>query len=117
MNEGGDKCQEALNTFQDLGEKYNMSLLLTNGIALCHMHLGQFEDAERLLQDGLSKSATDVDTLANMVVCMNHMGKSTDQITRYTSQLRAISPSHPWVVRYNDLDASFDRCAAQFSTA
>lgn len=58
MHEGGEKCQEALNTFQDLGEKYNMSLLLTNGIALCHMHLGQFDEAERILQDGLAKSAT-----------------------------------------------------------
>jgi len=117
LHEGGDKCLEAYNTFQDLGEKYNMSLLLTNGMALCQMHLGQFDEAERLLQEGLTKSATDVDTLANMVVCMNHLGKPADQIARYTNQLRAISPSHPWVVRYASLDESFDRCAAQFSTA
>lgn len=58
MHEGGEKCQEALNTFQDLGEKYNMSLLLINGLALCHMHLSQFDEAERLLQEGLTKNAT-----------------------------------------------------------
>jgi len=116
MNEGRDKCQEALNTFQDLGEKYNMSLLLTNGSALCRMHLGQFEEAEQMLQDGLQKSATDVDTLANMVVCMSHMGKPPEQIARYTNQLRAVSPGHPWVARYNDLEASFERTVAQFNT-
>ena len=49
--------------------------------------------------------------------CMNHLGKPSDQVARYTNQLRAISPSHPWVVRFNDLDASFERCATQFSTA
>lgn len=58
LSEGGDKRQEALNIFQDLGEKYNMSLLLTNAIALVHLHMGQFDEAERLLQDGLSKNAT-----------------------------------------------------------
>ena len=155
MYEGDQKCRDALNTFQDLGEKYNMSLLLTNGVALCHMHLGEFEDAERLLQEGLTKSATgrrpdplacsrrapscltslgacrpisgavtyppssslaDADTLANLVVCMNHMNKPAEQIARYTNQLRAVSPSHPWVSRFNDLDASFERCAVQFNT-
>jgi len=117
LYEGGDKRQEALNTFQDLGEKYNMSLMLTNAVALCHLHMGQFEEAERLLQEGLTKNATDVDTLANMVVCMNHMSKPADQIMRYTNQLRAVSPDHAWVVRYSELEASFERCATQFSTA
>jgi len=116
MYEGTEKCQEALNTLQDLGEKYNMSLLLLNSMALCNMHLGQFDEAERLLQEGLTKNATDSDTLANMIVCMQHLDKPPEQMARYTNQLRAVAPSHPWVVRYDELDASFDRCAAQFNT-
>eukprot|EP00966_Prymnesium_polylepis_P269534 6226687-Prymnesium_polylepis.1 len=35
-----------------------MSLLLLNSMALCNMHLGQFDEAERLLQEGLTKNAT-----------------------------------------------------------
>ena len=69
MAEGGDKFQDALYEFQELGEKYAMSAKLLNGMALCNLHMGKFEEAERLLQDCLSKSATDVNTLANTVVC------------------------------------------------
>ena len=61
-------------------------------------------------------SLADSDTLANMIVCMQHLDKPPEQMARYTNQLRAVAPSHPWVVRYNELDASFDRCAAQFNT-
>ena len=68
MAEGGDKAQDALYEFQELGEKYNMSLMLTNGMALANLHMSRLmrrsgccgrASAERL----------DVDTLANMVVC------------------------------------------------
>jgi len=115
INDGADKCQEAANTFNDLGEKYSMSTLLLNGMALANMQLGQHDEAERQLMDALSKNATDCDTLANLVVCMTHLGKPADQIARYTNQLRALSPSHVWVARYEELESSFDRCCAQFS--
>merc|ERR1740138_112070 len=67
MAEGGDKYQDALYEFQELGEKYSMSLMLTNGMALAYLHMGKYDEAERLLQEALSKSASDADTLANMV--------------------------------------------------
>ena len=115
MAEGGDKCQEALYEFQELGEKYNMSLMLTNGMALANLHMGKYEEAERLLQEALSKSATDADTLANMVTTAHHLRKPADVIGRYTAQLRSVAPSHPYIVKHGDLEQSFDRCAAQAS--
>jgi len=115
MSEGGEKAQEALNTFQDLGEKYNMSPMLTNGMAMCNMALGRFDEAERLLQDTLSKSATDADTLANVVVCMSHLQKPQEQVARYTNQLRSVAPAHPWAQRYGEMEAAFDRSAMQMS--
>lgn len=115
MAEGGDKYQEALYEFQELGEKYNMSLMLTNGMALANLHMGKYDEAERLLHEALSKSATDVDTLANVIVCMSHLHKPADIISRYVNQLRAIAPTHPWAAKYNELESGFDRCAAQFA--
>ena len=115
MAEGGEKAQDALYEFQELGEKYNMSLMLTNGMALANLHMGKYEEAERLLQEGLSKSASDVDTLANMVVCMQHLRKPEQAVARYIAQLRSVSPGHPWIVKHGDMDASFDRCAAQMA--
>jgi len=117
MAEGADKCQDALYEFQELGEKYNMSMMLTNGMALANLHMGKYEDAERLLQESLSKSASDVDTLANMIVCMHHLRKPADVTARYVNQLRAVAPSHPWLAKYSDMESSFDRCAAQLSVA
>jgi len=113
MAEGGDKCQDALYEFQELGEKYNMSITLTNGMALAQLHMGKYDEAERLLQEGLGKSASDHDALANMVVAMHFLRKPTDVTNRYINQLRTIAPTHPWISKYIELESSFDRCAAQ----
>ena len=117
MAEGGEKYQDALYEFQELGEKYNMSLLLTNGMAVANLHMGKYDEAERLLAEALSKSASDVDTLANMVVTMQHLRKPQEHVARYINQLRAVAPVHPWVAKYSELESSFDRCAAQLSAA
>jgi len=115
MAEGGEKCMDALYEFQELGEKYNMSLMLTNGMALANLHMGKYDEAERLLQEALSKSATDADTLANMVTTAQHLRKPTDVIGRYVAQLRSVAPQHPWIAKHSELEASFDRCAAQMA--
>lgn len=115
MAEGGDKYQEAAYEFQELGENYQLSLPLTNGMALANLHMGKYEEAERLLQEGLAKSASDVNTLANMVVTMQFLRKPPDVIARYVNQLRNVSPTHPWAAKYADLEASFDRCAVQMA--
>ena len=107
LSEGGEKCQDALYEFQELGEKYSMSLMLLNSLALTHLHLGKFDEAERLLQEALGKSATDADTLANLVVCYQHLNKPSDVIARYSNQLRAVAPNHPWAAKCAELEASF----------
>ena len=45
--EGGTKYQEAVLEFQEMGENYQLSLPLTNGMALAHLQMGQYEEAER----------------------------------------------------------------------
>jgi coatomer protein complex subunit epsilon len=115
LHESTDKYQDALYEFQELGEKYNMSLTMLNSMALCNMQMNKMEEAERLLQDALSKSANDVTTLANMIVCMHHLRKPPDVVSRYMNQLKAIAPTHPFVAKYVELEASFDRCAAQLA--
>lgn len=34
------------------------------------MHMGYFDEAERLLHDALSKSANDANSLMNLLVCL-----------------------------------------------
>jgi len=117
MHEGGEKYQDALYEFQELGEKYSMSLMLLNCMAVCNMQMGKFREAEDLLQQAQQKSANDVDTMANMAVCMQHLEKPPEVVNRYVVQLKGVAPAHPWAARHEELSQSFDRCAAQFAKA
>uniref|UniRef100_A0A1D1YJR0 Coatomer subunit epsilon n=1 Tax=Anthurium amnicola TaxID=1678845 RepID=A0A1D1YJR0_9ARAE len=103
---GGSKIQEAYLIFQDFSEKYQMTGLILNGKAVCCMHMGHFDEAETLLVDALTKDPRDPETLANLIVCSLHLGKSS---TRYLSQLKLHHPEHMLVKRISGAEDSFDR--------
>lgn len=54
-SQGGSKIQEAYLIFQDFSEKFLMTGLVLNGKAVCCMQMGNFEEAESLLLDALTK--------------------------------------------------------------
>ncbi|KAK8551059.1 hypothetical protein V6N12_039728 [Hibiscus sabdariffa] len=81
---GGSKIQEAYLIFQDFSEKYPMTGLILNGKA----------------------DAKDPETLANLVVCCLHLGKSS---SRYLSQLKLAHPEHILVKRASSAEDSFER--------
>ena len=56
-----------------------------------------------------------MDTLANMVVGMQHLRKPPEATARYLAQLRSVAPNHTWLVKYSEAEAAFDRCAAQMA--
>ncbi|KAG8499102.1 hypothetical protein CXB51_005538 [Gossypium anomalum] len=103
---GGSKIQEAYLIFQDFSEKYPMTGLILNGKAVCCMHMGNFDEAETLLLEALNKDAKDPETLANLVVCGLHLGKSS---SRYLSQLKLTLPEHILVKRASSAEDSFER--------
>ncbi|KAJ4702826.1 Coatomer epsilon subunit [Melia azedarach] len=103
---GGSKIQEAYLIFQDFSEKYPMTGLILNGKAVCCMHMGNFDEAEGLLLDALNKDAKDPETLANLIVCSLHQGKSS---SRYLNQLKLTHPDHMLVKRAASADESFER--------
>jgi len=106
---GGDKLQEAYYILQELAEKFGQTVQLLNGLAVYQMLAGKYEEAERLLNDALGKNNNDADTLANLVACSPHTGKSPELVKRYESQLTATSPHHGWVANMTAMSASFDR--------
>ncbi|KAL4274036.1 hypothetical protein GQ457_13G018980 [Hibiscus cannabinus] len=103
---GGSKIQEAYLIFQDFSEKYPMTGLILNGKAVCCMHMGNFDEAETLLLEALNKDAKDPETLANLVVCSLHLGKSS---SRYLSQLKLTHPEHILVKRPSSAEDGFER--------
>ncbi|PKU59700.1 Coatomer subunit epsilon-1 [Dendrobium catenatum] len=103
---GGSKIQEAYLIYQDFSEKYQMTGMILNGKAVCCMHMGRFDEAETLLLEALNKDAKDAETLANLVVCSLHVGKSA---SRYLSQLKLTHPDHVLIKRVSSAEDSFDR--------
>ncbi|XP_058072206.1 coatomer subunit epsilon-1-like [Magnolia sinica] len=104
---GGSKIQEAYLIFQDFSDKYNTQTgIILNGKAVCCMHMGHFDEAESLLLEALNKDAKDAETLANLIVCSLHVGKSS---SRFFSQLKLSHPEHILVKRSAAAEDSFDR--------
>ncbi|KAK4488036.1 hypothetical protein RD792_003777 [Penstemon davidsonii] len=103
---GGSKIQEAYLIFQDFSEKSQITSLILNGKAVCCMHKGEFDEAETLLLEALNKDAKDPETLANLVVCSLHLGKSS---SRYLNQLKLAQPDHILAKRASTAEESFDK--------
>lgn len=112
---GGPKAQEAGYVYDELIDKYGASASLLNGLAVAKMHQGQFEDAETSLQEALTKSPGDADTLANLIVVANHLQRSSDVINRYLSQLKLKAPNHSFVTSYNTFQSAFERVSSSLA--
>ena len=52
-----------------------MQARLLNGMAICHMRMGEYSDAESYLLEAFEKDAKHPDTLANLLTVGLHLGK------------------------------------------
>ncbi|KAI8799679.1 coatomer epsilon subunit-domain-containing protein [Cladochytrium replicatum] len=112
---GEGRIQDAFYVFEELASSKTTTAKLLTAQAVCRMQLGRFADAERLLQDALSKSNSDPDTLANLIVCGYATGKAADAISQYLILLTDVAPSHPLVVEKANKESLFDRAAAKYA--
>jgi len=115
LAQGGAKLQEAAYIFDELIDKFGSTVTLLNGVAAAHIQMDKFDEAEKYLMDAISKGQNDPDTLINLICCYQHMGKSSDLVNRYVSQLKTVAPSHPFVAQLSTVEAAFDRVSASFA--
>ncbi|PAA66298.1 hypothetical protein BOX15_Mlig011350g3 [Macrostomum lignano] len=111
---GGEKLQDAFYAYQELIDKYGSTSSLLNGKASALMCLGRWEEAEPVLQEALDKDCNHPDTLVNMIVLSQHLGKEADVCGRYVSQLKDSYRSHPWVQDFIAKEAEFDKISSNY---
>jgi coatomer protein complex subunit epsilon len=115
LGTGGAKLQEAAYIFDELIDKFEATSMLLNGHAVANIHLGKYEEAERLLVEALSKGQNDPNTLINIICCFKHQGKSSDLVTRYVNQLKTVAPQHGFVMKLNTVEGAFKRVSETYA--
>jgi len=108
------QLQEAAFTYQELIDKYGNSTLLLNGLAVAEMKQGNFQKAEKILQDALLQDTTSLCSRINLVVVSQHLNQPSDKIKRDLNKITMNAPDHPWVSSLKEAETDFDAAAKKF---
>lgn len=117
LSKGGTDAQEALYVYRDLLERHGSTDTILNGMALSHLAMGNPVDAERVLQEALSKNPNFACTLVNVIACSKHINKPPELVARYMERLDQVAPTCNWIQSYKTKEQEFDRVAAALTSS
>lgn len=115
---GRSEAQDAIHTLGSLTEQYGNSPMLLNLNAVANIVAGKYDVAERFLTEAIGEEAiTSSDTLINLVVCYQHLGKGMGDIGPLLEQLKSAFPNHPFVQGLARVDGAFERESVKYQVA
>lgn len=108
LAKGDASAQEAVYVYQDLLERHGSTDSILNGLAVCHLALGKPDDAERVLQEAISKNPNHAATLINAVTCAKYKNKPVELVGRYVERLTQVAPGCAWLEDFSGKEQEFD---------
>jgi coatomer protein complex subunit epsilon len=109
-----DKLKDAIDTYQELMDKYGPSVPLLNGIAVANMQAGTFDKAEKALKDALLIDNKSAITQINLYICFEHQSKGGEALKRQLNIIKSVAPDHPWLNSVLRAEEHFDSNVAKF---
>lgn len=115
---GSSSANDVLHAMNSLMEQYGPSPLLLNLTACGHLQSGEYNNAEKRLEECLSEFGGEnnndtmiADTYINMIVACTHQGKSIDQ---YVTQMKQFYPNHTFCTGLDRVLGAIDREAVKY---
>lgn len=117
---GRSEVNDAIHTLGSLSEQYGNSPLLLNLNAAAFIVAGKYDAAEKCLTEAVTEeeaTGSSSDTLINLVVCYQHLGKGMDVIAPVLEQLKTGFADHPFVQGLARVEGAFEREAGKYKVA
>lgn len=111
---GRSTAKDAIHTLMGLTEQYGPNSYLLNLNAVANIVAAKYEAAESALQTAITEFPDDksANTLINLIVCRQHMGKGVDQ--SILTQLTTEYPNHTFVQGLQRVQGALERESAKY---
>ena len=116
LAQGRSAASDALHVCNALSEQYGPSPLLLNLMACSHIMVESYDNAEQRLLECKREfpGSPNADTLINLIVCSQYLGKDTAE---YLSELQEAFPAHPYCKAYERVIGAFERESMKYKVA
>ncbi|KAG0031614.1 hypothetical protein BGZ81_000892 [Podila clonocystis] len=115
---GGDRYQNAYYIYEEIATSSTSPTVKSMiGEAVCNIQMGQYPEAEGILQEALAKEPTNTDVIVNQIVLSTLLSKPAEEINALVLQLQSVAPNHAYLQDLDLKSSLFDRAAQRFAVA